>query len=532
MDFQAPVPGPEWPQDGLADQPDPWLQAVDDDSFGDHLEWGDPGYVPDPESDFESFDGEFDNEFADTPTDLFSTPDELPAHERFRSMVAQLVFTADQLAQLASEPDLSMATRDELMDATRKIEQASNTLQVPSQSLTNLMESTGCRIDGPLGLFASPQAYLSTLVGIRISTARDRVRAAQLLSPTITAGGEWLEPRYPVLAKAEATGQISPDRIQLLTKALQDWEKLLDLPGHNVTRETLAAAEGQLAEQAVVFGGAQLERIIERIGDYLDPDGVVDDRQAQDAVRSLEVKPIARGMHKGMYRLEGRLTAEAGAKALAVLDPLSKPQPIVDESGHVLELDRRDRGMRMHDALDEVMDRSLRAGDLPAHGGTPATMIITAEAGDVFAGTGIGTTETGDRLPMASVYALADEAEVVRTVFHKETGEVLYLGRSRRLASYPQTLALAARDGGCSFPGCSKSPKWCQRHHIVDWIKGGDTDLPNLTLLCPFHHYRFARHGWSAEYRAGRVWWRPPKIIDPERKPILNLKHRGAPLIT
>nr|WP_229669845.1 hypothetical protein [Microlunatus endophyticus] len=53
-----------------------------------------------------------------------------------------------------------------------------------------------------------------------------------------------------------------------------------------------------------------------------------------------------------------------------------------------------------------------------------------------------------------------------------------------------------------------------------------------MALLCPFHHARFARHGWSAEYKHGRVWWRPPKIIDPEQKPILNIRHRAGPLIT
>jgi hypothetical protein len=259
---------------------------------------------------------------------------------------------------------------------------------------------------------------------------------------------------------------------------------------------------------------------------------MVDNRPAQEAARSVEVKPVCRGMRKGMYHLEGWLTAQAGAKAQTVLDPLSRPEPVTDDHGHLIEADRRDRGMRIHDALETVLDRTLQAGDLPAHGGTPTTLIITAQAADLVAGTGEGVTETGDRLPMDSIRVLADEAEIVRTVFAKETGEVLYLGRTRRLASYPQTLALAARDGGCTFPGCSKTPKWCQRHHIVDWVNGGKTDLPNLALLCPFHHHRFAQHGWSAEYRQGRVWWRPPEHIDPDRKPILNTIHRNPPLRT
>ena len=38
-------------------------------------------------------------------------------------------------------------------------------------------------------------------------------------------------------------------------------------------------------------------------------------------------------------------------------------------------------------------------------------------------------------------------------------------------------MALTARDGGCSFPGCTHPPQWCDRHHILDWILGGPTDL-------------------------------------------------------
>jgi len=43
-------------------------------------------------------------------------------------------------------------------------------------------------------------------------------------------------------------------------------------------------------------------------------------------------------------------------------------------------------------------------------------------------------------------------------------------------------MALIARDAGCSFPGCTHPASWCERHHILDWILGGLTDLDNLTI--------------------------------------------------
>ncbi len=57
----------------------------------------------------------------------------------------------------------------------------------------------------------------------------------------------------------------------------------------------------------------------------------------------------------------------------------------------------------------------------------------------------------------------------------------LRLGRSRRIATPGQTMALIARDHGCSFPGCATPPEYCDRHHITGWIDGGTTDLDKVT---------------------------------------------------
>ena len=67
--------------------------------------------------------------------------------------------------------------------------------------------------------------------------------------------------------------------------------------------------------------------------------------------------------------------------------------------------------------------------------------------------------------PTAKLLQLANNADIIPTVL-TATGAVLDLGRSRRIASRPQTLALIARDGGCSFPGCAHPPQYCERHHI------------------------------------------------------------------
>ena len=47
---------------------------------------------------------------------------------------------------------------------------------------------------------------------------------------------------------------------------------------------------------------------------------------------------------------------------------------------------------------------------------------------------------------------------------------------------------VAARDGGCRFPGCNRPVRYTDAHHIHHWEHGGTTDYDNLLLLCRRHH--------------------------------------------
>ncbi len=233
-----------------------------------------------------------------------------------------------------------------------------------------------------------------------------------------------------------------------------------------------------------------------------------------------------RRLRDGMYDVEGRLTGSVGAKLQAVLGPLARPRlekVTLDDGRQVDEPDPRHHGQRTHDALEEVCDRLLRSGTLPDSGGTPATVIVTITEAALRARRGSGTTSDGTRLSVDAVIGLADSADVV-TVLLSPLGAVLDLGRTRRCASPAQTLALIARDLGCSFPGCARPPEWCERHHVVAWVDGGATDVANLTLLCSYHHHNFAARGWTCLMTDGLPTWKPPKWIDPEQRPIRNTR--------
>jgi hypothetical protein len=98
-------------------------------------------------------------------------------------------------------------------------------------------------------------------------------------------------------------------------------------------------------------------------------------------------------------------------------------------------------------------------------------------------------------------------------------GEVLALGRSRRLVSRAQRRALMIRDHAmCQFPGCHQT-RHLQAHHIVAWADGGPTGLTNLILVCTGHHTAVHEGGMTivpaAEPSAARRW----EFVMPDGKP-------------
>lgn len=95
-------------------------------------------------------------------------------------------------------------------------------------------------------------------------------------------------------------------------------------------------------------------------------------------------------------------------------------------------------------------------------------------------------SRSGTISPQA-VRRLACEGDVLPVVVGTD-GEPLDMGRRIRIANRAQRRALRIRDGGCVVPGCSAAPEHCVAHHLVWWERDGRTDLPNLALVCRFHH--------------------------------------------
>jgi hypothetical protein len=367
--------------------------------------------------------------------------------------------------------------------------------------------------------FSNLKMLLTRTLQLSPAEAAARVRAAAALSSHVSAAGEADGPLLPHLAAAQRAGQVSTEQVQIVARTIQK----LDRPDLNP--EEVAAAEQQLAAQARVCGPKDLHLIACRVVNAVDPDGSepTDDQLQQDR-RHLEL----RQRRDGMWQLEGRLTNTVGAQLHAVLDPLTRPRTsTVEIDGTTTEIpDERHYGQRMHDAFEDSCGRLLQLGDRPAVGGIPAAVIVTVQVEDLLAKAGIAETTDGTQLSSTQLLRIADEAEIWPTIIDRN-GVPLALGRTRRIASRGQTMALTARDSGCSFPGCDHPPQWCDRHHILDWIDGGPTDLDNLTLLCRYHHTHFLQRGWTCRMNAdGLPEWIPPWWIDPAQRPQLNPRIR------
>lgn len=93
-------------------------------------------------------------------------------------------------------------------------------------------------------------------------------------------------------------------------------------------------------------------------------------------------------------------------------------------------------------------------------------------------------------------------------------GNPLDAGREHRLFQPRQRLALAARDGGCMWPGCSMPGSYCEAHHIDPVAGGGRTDIDRGILLCRYHHLLLHNRGWriSREGHGAFILHPPPDI--------------------
>ncbi|MET8198516.1 HNH endonuclease signature motif containing protein [Micromonospora taraxaci] len=383
------------------------------------------------------------------------------------------------------------------LDAAHRLQQ-----RLAAVTLTLVRE-----IDGR-GL-ARAQGASTTAVWLR-ERLRMTVPAARRLVDLATA----LDTGNPGIRQALADGVINLDQARVIA----DTATTVHRSAH---AEAADKAVNVLVEWAGQFDPTLLRRMGTRILDHVAPD--LADAAAAAALAAEDAR-AARDRHltiseqtDGRLRLTGTLDAEAAGLLRAAIDPLSAP------SGPD---DTRCPGQRRHDALADICRLALRTGDLPDSGSDPAQIVITTSYDTLTRQLNAGALDIGPHLTPDTVRRLACDAAILPAVLGG-AGQVLDVGRQRRLVTGALRRALVLRDGGCAFPGCDRPPRWCAAHHIQHWADGGPTNLDNAVLLCGHHHRHIHHSNWTVRLGDnGRPEFVPPAWLDPDQVPRRNHYHR------
>ncbi len=154
-----------------------------------------------------------------------------------------------------------------------------------------------------------------------------------------------------------------------------------------------------------------------------------------------------------------------------------------------------------------------------------ATIVLTMSAEAYATGQGTATTGHGYSAPadVAKTWA-GPEARIIAVLLSRTKAITAY-SSTHRIVTEQQRLALIARDGGCSFPGCDAPPQWTEAHHVTEFRDSRRTTVADVTLVCSYNHRTFEQQGWRCVMAEGRPHWIAPAWLDPDGTLRMNTMH-------
>ncbi len=442
--------------------------------------------------------------------------------------IAELGATAAACATAARHEVATLSDAD-LLDHQRSLATAHRHLELAAASLAAEIAHRSRRELGYTGLAQrlgarSPEVLVQTVTGTNASTARRLVSVGTMVAEferpasATTPVESWLAP----LVAAVAAGTISPDALAAVRAGL-------GAPTESVSPDALRAATLTLIDLVPTMTVELLAARARELRDDLDSAGIAAREHERRERRSLRLFPQLDGMTK----LVALLDPESAAVITSAIDAATSPRrggprfvdPTDAAAAQRVVDDPRTTEQLALDALIDLVDVAVRTA-VPAADGThqlprrrpDVRILVTQHDLDARSGAAFIDGQTAS-VSIATAERHACDGGFVPILFDEDAA-ALNLGRSQRLHSQRQRIAIAARDGGCLAPGCERPASWCEVHHIREFSRGGMTDLSDGVLLCRHHHMLVHNNQWRVDRMHGRYMFVPPPDVDPRQRPI------------
>jgi hypothetical protein len=324
------------------------------------------------------------------------------------------------------------------------------------------------------------QAFAADGMRSAQSWLRGHGRLSGAAAAQVVGNGRAME-QLPTVAAAHATGDITADQVSVIAKITAPrYRALIEARDGDLT-----GIAGVLAEQAAILRHDDLRQLVHTFLDRLDADGPEPDPTEE---RFLSLARHADGSSTGRFHLDAMGTEKLSAALESILQT---NRPVGDE---------RSLTQRRADALVQVCDIHLGCGTLPLLRTVRPHVAVRVDLDDLIdPATGMAGADLGFGAVISAARArwAACDADLARYVLGSD-GVPLDYGRDQRLVTPELRKAVQLRDGHCVFAGCDAPPWWCEVHHVVHWLFGGETSLENSGMLCERHHTQ-VHHGFRVE---------------------------------
>lgn len=309
------------------------------------------------------------------------------------------------------------------------------------------------------------------------------------------------DPRVPSrpTSRALSEGVLSPEHAKVIVQATNQ------LPNH-LTPAEVTAVEDDLVARAQSLAPDQLRRVARRALATIEPDKAVVDAHENQLLHAEETDAYNRARLSLHDNADGTISGHftvptaQGHLLRKVLHSLTAPRrarlgATKAQSGSV-EI-RTDYDRARGEAFCELIDH-LPTDHL--HGKVAATVIVTVTQAALLDALQAAHLDTGAEISASEARRLACGAGILPAVLNGAS-QPLDLGRTSRLFTEAQRVALATNYSTCAADGCQRPYSWCELHHRQPWSHNGTTNLADAIPLCGFHHRRI--HDPSYHHRAG-----------------------------